>query len=273
MKLKSNRALIIHLILSIGAVLMIIPFIWMVLTSLKTMGEVTQVPPTIIPNEWNWASYVRVFDYMPFLQFYWNTIMMTVGRTVGQLIICSFAAYAFARIVFPGRNVLFIITLSVLMVPLQAYAIPQYLIMVELNWLNTLQALIVPGLFSAFGVFLLRQFFMGLPKELDEAARIDGCNHFQIFFFILLPLTKPALISLAIFTMLWSWNDLLWPLIVNSSQAKLPLSAGLVAIQGQYSTNFPVLMAGSLLAIWPMVLIFIFLQRYFIEGITMGSSK
>ncbi|WP_096440743.1 carbohydrate ABC transporter permease [Alteribacter populi] len=252
---------------------MIIPFLWMILTSLKTMGEATQLPPTIIPAIWNWNSYVQVFDYMPFLHFYWNTILMTAGRTIGQLILCSLAAYAFARIAFPGRNILFLITLSVLMVPLQAYAIPQFLIMVELDWLNTLKALIVPGLFSAFGVFLLRQFFMSLPKELDEAAKIDGCNHFQIFFYILLPLTKPALISLSIFTILWSWNDLLWPLIVNSSPSKLPLSAGLASLQGQYATNFPILMAGSLLAIWPMIVIFIFLQRYFIEGITMGSSK
>ncbi len=237
------------------------------------MGEATQLPPTIIPAIWNWNSYVQVFDYMPFLHFYWNTILMTAGRTIGQLILCSLAAYAFARIAFPGRNILFLITLSVLMVPLQAYAIPQFLIMVELDWLNTLKALIVPGLFSAFGVFLLRQFFMSLPKELDEAAKIDGCNHFQIFFYILLPLTKPALISLSIFTILWSWNDLLWPLIVNSSPSKLPLSAGLASLQGQYATNFPILMAGSLLAIWPMIVIFIFLQRYFIEGITMGSSK
>lgn len=263
----------IHLILILGAVIMVGPFIWMVITSLKTLGESTHVPPVIFPKEWKWSNYTDVMTTMPFVKFYWNTIITTIAKTIGQLLFCSMAAYAFARIQFPGRNLLFILFLSVLMVPGQAFLIPQYLIMSKLGWLNTLQALVLPGMFSAFGTFLLRQFFMTLPKELEEAAKIDGCNHFQIYWRIMLPLAKPGLIALAIFTILWSWNDLLWPLIVNSSPDMMPLSAGLASLQGQHGTNYPVLMAGALLASWPMIIIFVLLQRHFVEGIALGGTK
>jgi len=168
---------------------------------------------------------------------------------------------------------LFILLLSILMVPNQAYIIPQYLIMVKLEWLNSLKALIVPGITSAFGTFLLRQFFLTIPSELEDAAKLDGCNHFQIYWRIMLPLAKPGLIAHAIFTILWSWNDLMWPLIVNNSPSKMPLSAGLASLQGQYLTNFPVLMAGSLLATWPMILMFIVLQKQFVEGIALTGTK
>lgn len=240
-----GKHLLIHLVLIIGAVIMVIPFIWMILTSLKTYAESVQVPPKIFPKVFQWHNYKEVFDLLPFFKFMLNTFIVTVIRTIGQLFLCSIAAYAFARISFPGRNVLFILVLSVLMVPSQVFLLPQYMIMVKLNWLNTLQAVIVPGLFSAFGTFLLRQFFMGLPKELEEAARLDGCNHFQIYWKIMLPLAKPGLIALGIFTALWSWNELMWPLIVNSSSEKMTLSVGLSSLQGQYVTNYPILMAGS----------------------------
>lgn len=263
----------VHFLLIIGACLMIVPFIWMILTSLKTVGETTQVPPIIFPKHFQWGNYIKVFQSLPFLSFYWNTIFTTIVKTVGQLAFCSLAAYAFARIKFPGRNILFILMLSVLMVPNQVFLLPQYMIMAKLGWLNTIKALIVPGLFSAFGTFLLRQFFMTLPMELEEAAKLDGCNHFQIFWHIMLPLTKPGLIALAIFTSLWSWNDLMWPLIVNNSPDKMTLSAGLATLQGLHTTDFTLLMAGSVLAIWPMILVFIFLQKQFIEGIAITGSK
>jgi multiple sugar transport system permease protein len=263
----------IHILLIAGALIMTTPFLWMVLTSLKTFGESTQVPPVIIPSKLEWKNFTEIFITLPFLKFYWNTIFTTFFKTLGQLVFCSMAAYAFARIQFPGRNVLFILLLSILMVPSQAYVIPQYLIMADLEWLNSLKALIVPGITSAFGTFLLRQFFLTMPNELEDAAKIDGCNHFQIYWKIMLPLAKPGLIALAIFTILWSWNDLMWPLIVNSSPDKMPLSAGLSSLQGQFMTNFPVLMAGSLLATWPMILMFIFLQKYFVEGIALSGSK
>ncbi|PLS05350.1 carbohydrate ABC transporter permease [Neobacillus cucumis] len=271
--IKRPRNILIHVILIIGALSMITPFLWMVLTSLKTFGESTQVPPVIIPSKLKWSNFTEIFVTLPFLKFYWNTILTTIFKTLGQLLFCSLAAYAFARINFPGRNLLFILLLSILMVPSQAYIIPQYLIMVKLGWLNSLQALIVPGITSVFGTFLLRQFFMTLPSELEDAAKLDGCNHFQIYWKIMLPLAKPGLIAHAIFTILWCWNDLMWPLIVNNSPDQMPLSAGLASLQGQFLTNFPVLMAGSLLASWPMIIMFIFLQKHFVEGIAISGTK
>jgi multiple sugar transport system permease protein len=165
------------------------------------------------------------------------------------------------------------LTLSVLMVPGQVFLIPQYMIMKDLGWLNSLQALIVPGLFSAFGTFLLRQFFMTLPKELEEAAKLDGCNQFRTYWQIMLPLARPGMIALAIFVILWSWNDLMWPLIVNTSPDKMVLSAGLASLQGEHSTNYTILMAGSMMAIMPMIVIFLVFQRSFIEGIALTGSK
>jgi multiple sugar transport system permease protein len=269
----TSKTILIHLILIVGALAMVFPFIWMLLTSLKTYAESIHVPPVIVPKHFQWVNYKDVFDLLPFFKFMFNTLIITVIRTIGQLLLCSLAAYAFARIEFPGRNFLFLIALSVLMVPGQVFLLPQYMIMVKLGWLNTLQAVVVPGLFSAFGTFLLRQFFMGLPKELEEAARLDGCNHFQIYWKIMLPLAKPGLVALGIFTTLWSWNELMWPMIVNSSPESMTLSVGLSSLQGQYLTNYPVLMAGSFLAILPMLILFMILQKQFIEGIAVTGSK
>lgn len=272
-KIFPAKVLLSHVLLIIGAILMVVPFVWMLLTSVKSIGEATHVPPIIFPKEYKWNNFSDIFQTLPFFKFYWNTVSTTLAKTIGQLITCSLAAYAFARISFPGRNFIFVLLLSILMIPSQAYLIPQYLIMVKMQWINTLTALIVPGLTSAFGTFLLRQFFLSLPKELEEAAKIDGCNHFQIYYRILLPLAKPGLIALAILTALWSWNDLMWPLIVINSPDKMPLSAGLASLQGQYISNYPLLMAGSVLAIWPMILLFFFLQNHFVEGIALGATK
>lgn len=273
LKLIKSRTFLFHFILIIGASAMVLPFLWMILTSLKTYAESIQVPPVLIPEDFQWGNYKEVFGLLPFFKFMYNTVIITVLRTVGQLFLCSLAAYAFARIEFPGRNILFLLALTVLMVPGQVFLLPQYMIMVKLGWLNSLQAVIVPGLFSAFGTFLLRQFFMGLPKELEEAARLDGCNHFQIYWKVMLPLAKPGLIALGIFTTLWSWNELMWPMIVNSSPESMTLSVGLSSLQGQFLTNYPILMAGSFLAILPMLILFIFLQKQFIEGIAVTGGK
>ncbi|WP_257350229.1 carbohydrate ABC transporter permease [Pseudalkalibacillus decolorationis] len=263
----------VHIILIVGSLVMVGPFIWMLLTSIKTLGEATKVPPVIFPSKIQWENYVEVFTSLPFTNFYVNTVIMTGGILLGQLMLCSMAGYAFARINFPGRNILFILFLSVLMIPSQAFLIPQYLLMEKIGWLDSLQALITPGVFSAFGTFLMRQFFMTLPKELEESARIDGCNHFQIFWKIMLPLAKPGLIALSITTVLFSWKSLMWPLIVNNSMEMMPLSAGLAYLKGQHVTDYSILMAGSLLALWPVILIFVFLQKHFIEGITFTGSK
>jgi multiple sugar transport system permease protein len=183
------------------------------------------------------------------------------------------AAYAFARLDFPFKNVLFILLLSVLMVPGQVFLIPQYLIVQKLGLLDSIPALFLPGLFSAFGTFLLRQFFMSIPEEIEEAAIIDGCSRVKIFFTIILPLSKSALISLSIFSLLYGWNSLLWPLIINTSTEKMTLSAGLASLSGQHSTNYPLMMAGSFLAVIPLIILFLIFQKQFIEGIALSGSK
>jgi len=252
---------------------MVFPFVWEFLTSLKTLGESTSVPPVILPSRWRWDNYGRVFEAIPFAQQFLNTVVITVGRVAGQLLFCSLSAYAFARLTFRGANIIFGLFLSILMVPTQLYVIPQYQIMESLGWLNSLKALIVPGLFSAFGVFLLRQFFLALPRELEDAARTDGCNPIQTYWYVMLPLIRPGLIALGVLTTIWSWNDLLWPLIVNTDPDKMPLSAGLASLQGQRLTDFPVLMAGALLASLPMIALFTIMQRHFIASIATTGMK
>lgn len=264
---------LIHTILVIGVLIMIIPFFWMILTSYKTLGESIQIPPVIIPKSFSSQNYTTALSILPFNAFYFNTVVSTLITVLGQLILCSMAAYAFARIPFPGKNIIFLIVLSVLMVPGQIFLLPQYLIMQNLGLLNTVTALWLPNIFSAFGIFLLRQFFLTLPAELEEAATIDGCNHFQIYYKIMLPLAKPGMIALAIFTGLSAWNSLMWPMIVNTSTEKMTLSVGLASLQGQHGTNYPVLMAGSVMAIWPMVVVFILFQKQFVQGIALTGTK
>jgi ABC-type sugar transport system, permease component len=271
-RLKSKKV-IIHSILIIGSLAMLLPFIWMVITSLKTLTESTQVPPTIIPKEFKLSNYKDVWDLLPFGVFYINTILMLIFRILGSVFFSAMAAYAFARIKFPGRNAFFMIVLVQMMIPGQLFIIPQYNIVSKLGLLNSIPALVIPGVISAFGTFLLRQFFIGIPNELEEAATLDGCNRWQIFWKIMMPLTRSGLIALGIFTALFAWKDLMWPLIVNVSIDKMPLSSGLASLQGQYSTNFPQLMAGSMIAIWPMLLLFIIFQKQFIEGIASTGSK
>lgn len=271
--IKSARKIIVHILLILGVIFVVTPFIWMVLTSLKTLGESTQIPPKILPSKLRWENYKEATRTLPYNKFYFNTIVYTLVTTLGQIVFCSMAGYAFARIDFPGRNIIFIIILSVLMVPGQIFLIPQFMIIKKLGLLNSIPALILPGLFSAFGTFLMRQFFMTLPKELEESAILDGCNQFQIFWKIMLPLVKPGLVALAISTCLYCWNSLMWPLIVNTSVDKMTLSAGLASLQGQHSTNYPVMMAGTVLAIWPMILAFIIFQKQFIEGIASTGTK
>ncbi|GAA1956777.1 carbohydrate ABC transporter permease [Agromyces allii] len=264
---------LVHLLLAAGAIVMVFPFVWQALTAFKTFQDSVQVPPVVIPDPWVFTNFAEVFDSMPFGQMFLNSVLLTVGRTIGQVVLCTMAGYAFARIPFRGRNALFVVFLSVLMVPSQLYLLPQYEIIQTLGWINTLQALIVPGLFSAFGTFLMRQFFMSMPSELEEAARIDGANPWQTFWRIMVPLAKPGIIALTVFTVLWSWNDLLWPLVVTTDPAKMPLSVGLSQLVGLHGTDYPVLMAGALLATLPMLVTFMILQKQFIQGIAFSGTK
>jgi multiple sugar transport system permease protein len=264
---------LIHVVLIVGSVLMVLPFFWEVSTSLKTYAESISVPPTIFPSSPVWKNYADVFVTLPFAEQFFNTVVMTVARTVGQVFFCAAAGYAFARLEFPGRNVIFIAFLSVLMVPSQLFLLSQFQIMQHLGLLNTVTALALPGIFSAFGTFLLRQFFLQLPADLDAAARLDGCNPFQVWWKVMLPLAKNGMLALGILTAIWSWNDLLWPLVVNNDPEKMTLSAGLSTLQGQFLTNYPVLMAGSFLASIPMILLFVFFQKNMLEGIASSGIK
>lgn len=263
----------LHFVLIIGVLFVATPFAWMIATSLKSFVESIQVPPTILPEKFQYQNYSEVFKSMNFKVYYMNTFIVTVGRTLGQVIICSLAAYAFARLEFPFKNVLFLAVLSVLMVPSQVVLIPKFILMRELGWVNTYMALIVPGIFSAFGTFLLRQFFMTIPKELEEAAKIDGCGSFKIYWRIFIPLAVPGIVSLVIFTVLSSWNDFLWPLVVTTTESMRVLSIGIASFQGELRTNYPLLMAASLLGTLPILILFMVLQKSFIQGIAMSGIK
>ncbi|HVX43537.1 MAG TPA: carbohydrate ABC transporter permease [Mycobacteriales bacterium] len=272
-KPRQSGHLAVHVVLSIGALLMIAPFLLELLISVETMADATAVPLNFVPHIWRWSNYSDVFHSMPFSHMLLNTLLMTVARTLGQLVFCSLAGYAFARLRFRGSGLVFGLFLSVLMVPSQLFLIPQYEIIKNLHLLNSLPALFLPGIFSAFGTFLMRQFFLQLPRELQEAAYIDGAGAFQTYWRVLLPLARPGLVALAILVIIWSWNDLLWPLVVNTDPQSMPVSAGLATLQGQYLTNYPVLMAGSLMASLPLIIVFIFFQRHFIEGIAFSAAK
>lgn len=272
MKIKKSN-LAIHIVLILGAVIMVLPFLWMLLTSFKTLAESTQMPPKIFPDGLRWNNYTEVMNILPFGSFYVNTMLMLFFRVIGSVLFSAMAAYSFARLEFPGKNFLFSLILLQMMIPSQIFITPQFLLVQKLGLTNTVAALVVPGVVSAFGTFLLRQFFMGIPKELEEAAKLDGCSIGTTFLRIMLPLARSGLVALAIFTALFAFKDLMWPLIVNMSIEKMTLSAGLASLQGQFATNYPQLMAGSLLAIWPMLIIFIVFQRKFIEGIATSGGK
>ena len=274
MKSRSNtKKLFVHLALLLGVGVTVFPFLWMVLTSFKTVGEAMQIPPTFFPKQFLVAAYGQIITALPFARVYLNTIISTVVTTIVQVMFCSMAAYAFARIEFPFKNVIFVLILSVLMVPGQIFLIPQYQIIQKLGLLDTILALFLPNLFSAFGTFLLRQFFMSLPKELEEAAFLDGCSRYQIFWKIMLPLTKPGIVSLVIFTAKFAWNDFMWPLIVNTSPKMMTLGPALSTLQGQYTTKYPMQMAGAVMAVIPIIVLFFIFQKQFIEGVAQSGIK
>jgi multiple sugar transport system permease protein len=262
-----------HVILAVGAAVMAFPFLWLIILSLSTNAQIIRVPPTWWPGTLRFDNFAEVFRRMPFLSEFRVSIVITVLRTLGQLLLCSMAGYAFGRMQFRGRKFLFGLLLSVLLVPPQVFLIPQYQIVLNLGLLNTTAGIVLPGFFSAFGVFLMRQFFASLPDELEEAARLDGCNPWQLFWKVLLPLVKPALAALAIITVLWSWNDLMWPLVVTTYSEKMPLSVGIATLQGQHDVNYAVMMAASLMAMAPIIIVFLSMQRRVIAGIAFSGLK
>lgn len=271
---KKAVSVLIHLILILLSITMIVPFLWMVLTAFKSVTESTSVNPfVILPTVWRTDAFKEVWNNMNFLLLYKNTLLLIVGRVVMACITATMAGYAFARLNFKGKNLMFSLVMFQMMVPAQIFIIPQYLMISKMNATNTIFALIFPGLVTAFGTFLLRQGYMSLPKDLEEAARLDGCNIGQTFLYIMMPLTRSSMVSLGIFTAVFAFKDLMWSMIVNTDKNMLTLSAALAKMQGQYQTNFPQLMAASLIACLPMIVIYVIFQRQFIEGIATSGGK
>ncbi|MGQ9632244.1 MAG: carbohydrate ABC transporter permease [bacterium] len=279
---KSSRELVgksvALLIIIPGAIFTLIPFAWMVSSSLKDLGSVYIFPPRWIPRPILWSNYIKVWSAAPFLRFFMNTAIITSGTIVGSVLSCSIVAYGFARLRAPGRNIIFIIVLSTMMLPFQVTMIPLYIIFNSLKWINTFRPLVVPSFFgSPFFIFLLRQFFMTIPLEMDDSAKIDGCGIFGIYWRIILPLAKPALATVAIFNFMWTWNDFMGPLIYLQSTDKFTLALGLnffrTAGSAYGTTEWNLLMAASIITLVPCIVLFFFAQRYFIQGVVITGVK
>lgn len=275
MKSKKKYAnYIIFAIMVLGAFIMIVPFIWMVLTAFKTVTESTSLNPFVVfPSKWRLDAFKDAWSKMDFVRLYINTILMLTGRIVCAVVTATMAGYAFGRLNFRGKNVAFSLVLFQMMVPPQIFIIPQYLIVNKLGMLNTIFSLIFPGLVSAFGTFLLRQSFKSLPKDLEEAARLDGCNIGQTFLHIMMPLARSNMVALGIFTAIFAYKDLMWPLVANTEQSSMPLSSALAKLQGQFQANYPQLMAAALISCILIIVIYLIFQRQFIEGIATSGGK
>jgi multiple sugar transport system permease protein len=256
---------------------MVVPFIWMVSTSLKPSGSEFAYPPEILPTHFDFSNYQDLFTLVPFGRYFLNTAIVTFLTVAGQLIVCSMAAYGFSRLHFFGRDTIFLIYLATMMIPFQITLIPLFLIVFRLGWINSYQGLIVPALSSVFGIFLLRQSFMGIPQDYHDAARIDGAGEFTIFTRVFLPLTGPALTTLGVFAFMGTWTDLLWPLLIARDQELRTLELGLAYFNASTTafrqTNWPMVMAAAVVVMLPVLIVYIFAQRYFVAGISLSGVK
>lgn len=261
------------IVLTLGAISMLLPFAWMLSTSLKADQYVLTFPPDLWPREATTASYRRLTELFPVERLFFNSLLVAGLSTTGQLLTSSLAAYAFARIEFRGRNLLFLLYLATLMIPFQVTITPLFILMRLLGWINTYPGLILPGLFSAFGVFLLRQSFLTIPRELEEAALMDGASPFIIYSRIILPLTKPALATLAVFAFMGTWNSFLWPLFVVRDEQLMTLPVGLATLHGRYLTQWNLVMAGAVITVIPMIVMYLLAQRYFVQGVVLSGIK
>ena len=278
MKSKSKNRMIgkiiIYILLALLVIITILPFIWMLSASIKSDREVFQMNPfVLIPENPHWDNYLKIWTKIPFATFIKNTVVLTIVVTLLQLFTSSFAAYAFAKLEFKGKKQLFLAYISTIAMPWQVYMVPQFLMMRKMGLNDTLLAMVVLQAFSAFGVFLMRQFYMGIPDSLCEAARIDGMSEFKIYTNIMLPLSKPALATLTIFTFVATWNDYLGPTIYLKTEAKKTIQIGLQRFIGQYSSEYGLIMAGSVISLIPVLIVFLALQKYFVEGIATSGVK
>ncbi|KPJ54171.1 ABC transporter permease [candidate division TA06 bacterium DG_24] len=270
---RTGRRGIVHLFLLAGAVLMLLPFIWMLSTSLKNPVEALQFPPTWLPQAPRFANYVEAWRAVPFPRYFFNTVLVTVAVLTGTLISSCLAAYAFARMEFRGREVLFFGFLAVMMVPMPVYLVPSYLIMSKLGWIDTYLALIVPWTASVFTIFLLRQHFRAIPRELYEAAVIDGCSRLGFLWRVVLPLSRAVLVTVALFSIIGSWNSFMWPLVMVNSKLLRPIQVGLAYFAQGEATEYTLLMAASTFCIAPLVLLFFVAQRQIIESYAKTGLK
>jgi multiple sugar transport system permease protein len=263
------------LILSLGGVLMALPFLWMVSSSLKPISEIYVFPPSFVPESIQWSNYLEIWRRLPFHLFFRNSFVVAILETMGVLFTSSLAGYSFARLRYPGRDQLFLIYLSTMMIPFAVRMIPLFILMRSFGWIDSLAALIVPGMFSAWGTFLMRQFMLTIPHELEDAALIDGCSFFRIYWRIILPLTMPALTTLGIFHFMGSWNAFLWPLIILNSMNIKTLPLGLAAFQAMTAMKTPwhLVMAASVVSVLPIIIIFMLGQKYYVRGIVTTGLK
>ena len=270
----------IHIVLIAVSILSIFPFIWLLSTSLKGAGEnIFAYPPTIIPKDFTWANYVGVWHRVDLMRYFINSMIVAGGTVLLNLILSSLAAYPLARMELKGKKITFFAILATIMVPFQAIMLPVYLITLKLHLVDNVSntmgfiGLIMPFAVSAFGIFLMRQAFLAIPKEMEEAAIVDGCNAFQVFWKVLLPMVKPSLAVLAIFTFIGSWGEFLWPSIVLTKESMFTLPVGVNNLQGMFSSNWRYIAAGSIISTIPIIIFFLALQKYFISGENEGAVK
>lgn len=256
-----------YAVVTLGAVIMVAPFLWMLSTSFKGGGAIFDYPPSWIPDPITFDNFREVWTVVDFDRYLFNSIVVAVAVTFGEVLTSALAAFAFARMRFPGRDALFLMYLATLMIPGQVTIIPNFILMRNLGWINTYQGLIIPTAFTAFGTFLLRQYFLSIPRELEEAARVDGASYFQVWSRIIMPLASPAIATLGVFSFMGAWNSFLWPFIMVSTSDMRTLTVALRSLQSEYGTEWGMMMAGSLIAMLPMLVIFLFAQRYFVRGI------
>lgn len=272
-KRRSVGATFVHGLTLALALTMLVPFLWMVSTSLMNEFEVYQFPPRLLPARPIWSNYPNALTAAPFGRFFLNSAIMSVAIVFGHLLTASTAGYAFARLRFPGRDRVFILFLANLMVPVIVLLIPRFLLVNAMGWVDTYAGLIVTELVGVWGIFLMRQYFLSIPRDLEDAARIDGASEWQVFWKIALPLSKPALATVALFSFVETWKSFLWPLIVTRSMAMRPVEVGIAAFHGMYFSNWPFQMAAAVTAVVPILILFLFTQRYFVQGIQLAGLK
>jgi alpha-1,4-digalacturonate transport system permease protein len=270
---RKGRNLVIWVLLMVGAGVMVFPLYWMFATAIRPRKELFSGEFNLFPSELVWSNFSEAWGKLPFTQFYINSIVIAVIAVVITVFINLLAGYTFAKYEFPGRNILFLLLISTLMIPIQVIMVPEFLIVSQLGWVNTYAGVIAPRAAEAFGIFMVRQFMVSIPDELLEAARLDGAGEFKIFWSVVLPLSWPVVAVLTIFTFMWRWNDFAWPLVVLQERSVYTVPLGLNLMKGQFFTDWTGIMSMSLVSIVPMLVVFIFFQRYFIQGIASTGIK